>query len=95
MDSNWQLFLDSLWPLTQAAITDLTERLDVAAEDVTVVSVEEVTWNDGSLGCAKPDMLYTQATVDGTRITLKVGDKEFAYHSGGGAAPAYCKKPTQ
>ena len=21
MDSNWQLFLDSLWPLTQAAIT--------------------------------------------------------------------------
>ena len=28
-------------------------RLDVAEEEIAVERVEEVTWNDGSLGCAR------------------------------------------
>ncbi len=81
--------------LTDAAVKDLAERAGVDASEVEVVEVEEVTWTDGSLGCAKPDMIYTQALVDGTRITLKVGEQEYAYHSGGGATPTWCKKPTE
>ncbi len=60
-----------------------------------VVAVEAVTWRDGSLGCAKPGTMYTQALVEGQRITLAVGDEEYAYHSGGDRDPFLCEDPTQ
>ena len=56
--------------------------------------MQEVTWRDGSLGCAKPDLLYTQALVDGSRITLRVAGTTYEYHSGG-SRPFLCKNPTE
>lgn len=81
--------------LVQAAIDDLAEREGVDPEQIEVVSVEEVTWNDGSLGCADPDMSYTQALVPGQRITLILDGEEMAYHSGKGEPAFYCPDPTQ
>jgi hypothetical protein len=40
-----------------------------------------VTWSDGSLGCPKPGMLYTQALVPGYRVKLKVGSEVWDYHA--------------
>lgn len=60
-------------PEVTAAITDLAEHLDIAAEDVAVVSYEDVTWPDGALGCPEPGMSYTQALVPGTRLVLEAG----------------------
>ncbi len=56
-----------------AAAADLAVTLEVDLTEVEVVAVEEVTWRDGSRGCALPGMSYTQALVDGSRITLRVG----------------------
>lgn len=72
------------------AVADLAERLDVDPADIEVVSIEEVTWPDGSLGCPEPGMAYTQALVDGSRIVLSVDDTEYEYHSGRGGDPFYC-----
>lgn len=72
------------------AVADLAERLDVDPADIEVVSVEEVTWPDGALGCPEPGMAYTQALVDGSRIVLSVDDTEYEYHSGRGGDPFYC-----
>jgi hypothetical protein len=77
------------------AVDDLAAGLGVDAGEVEVVSVEEVTWRDGSRGCAQPGMAYTQALIDGSRITLRAGGRTYEYHSGGSQPPARCDKPTQ
>lgn len=77
------------------AVDDLAATLDVAVDEVEVVSTEEVTWRDGSRGCAKPGEMYTQALVDGLRITLRAGGRTYEYHSGGSQPPALCEKPTE
>jgi len=79
----------------QPAIDDLAARLSVKPEEVEVVLVEGVTWRDGSLGCAKPGMRYTQALVEGTRVRLRVGERTYEYHAGGATPPFLCAKPTQ
>ncbi|NIK58891.1 hypothetical protein [Kribbella shirazensis] len=75
------------------AKADLSKRLGVDAAAVTVVSSEEVTWPDGSLGCPEPGMRYTQALVPGNRTVLEAGGKQYAYHSGGHRAPFLCEHP--
>ena len=86
---------DAASPPARLAVADLAARLGVAESDVVVDSVEEVTWRDGSLGCAEKGMMYTQALVDGSRITLSVDGRRYEYHSGGRRAPFLCERPTQ
>lgn len=81
--------------LAPLAIADLATRLDVDPVLIEVVADEAVTWSDGSLGCAKPDMMYTQALVEGSRIILRVDEKDYEYHSSGSSAPFWCEAPTQ
>lgn len=85
----------TLAPVVQQAVDDLAQRLGVRAADVELVAVEEVTWRDGSLGCAQPGMSYAQALVEGSRITLRAGERTYEYHSGGSGAPSLCEEPTQ
>jgi hypothetical protein len=79
-------------PVGQAK-ADLAKRLGVAAAEVTVVSSDEVTWPDGSLGCPEPGMHYTQALVQGSRIILEAAGKQYHYHSGGTRPPFLCENP--
>ena len=76
-----------------ASIADLATRLGVDASKVTLVSQEEVTWSDGSLGCPQPDMSYIQVLVNGSLIILEAGGTDYEYHSGGGRGPFYCSNP--
>jgi hypothetical protein len=82
-------------PIVDAAIADVARRHSVEAQ---VVEVESVTWRDGSLGCPRKGMMYTQALVPGWRIVLASGDRSFEYHSGlrgppFPCAPGLAKKP--
>jgi hypothetical protein len=77
------------------AVDDLAAALGVAGEEVEVVAVEEVTWRDGSRGCAEPGQMYTQALIDGLRITLRAAGRTYEYHSGGGQPPMLCENPTE
>ena len=79
-------------PLEQAK-ADLAERLGVPVDDVTVVSSEEVTWPDSSLGCPQPGMMYAQVLTEGSRILLSAGGRTYEYHSGGQRAPFLCETP--
>jgi hypothetical protein len=80
-------------PVEQAK-ADLANRLGVDPGQVTVVSFSEVTWSDGSLGCPEPGMVYTQALVDGSRIILEAGGKQYHYHSGASRPPFLCENPS-
>ena len=76
-----------------AILADLHERLGggLDASGVTLVSVEEVTWNDGSLGCPQPGELYTQALVDGVRVVVAHDGTEYDYRVPNGGEPRLCE----
>jgi hypothetical protein len=76
-------------------VTDLATRLGADPASIEVVSEEEVMWSDGSLGCAKKGMLYTQALVKGSRITLRAEGADYEYHSGGSGNAFLCEAPTE
>ncbi|WP_181310125.1 hypothetical protein [Nocardioides campestrisoli] len=79
----------------ERATADLAERLAVPPGAVELVAQEEVTWRDGSLGCAQPGFSYTQALVPGSRITLRVDGTEYEYHAGGRGDPFLCADPSE
>ena len=71
---------EGLESVVSEVVADLASRLGVSASQIVVVSAEEVTWRDGSLGCPEPGMAYTQALVNGTRIRLSSGGVLYEYH---------------
>jgi hypothetical protein len=79
----------------RAAVVDLAARQGVETTAITVVSTDEVTWRDGSMGCPEPGMNYTQALVPGIRVVLELDGVRYEYHSGGGRSMFLCEKPQQ
>ncbi len=63
---------------------DLAQRLNVAVDQIRVVSVRAVDWPDASLGCPKPGMSYADVVTPGFEIILEANGQEYAYHTGGG-----------
>lgn len=82
--------------LVEMAVADLAARLSLDQSAVEVVSVEELTWPDPSLGCPQPGMKYQQIPVDGYRIRLRVAGQTYAYHGGGNRPrPFLCQRPAR
>jgi hypothetical protein len=79
--------------LVEEAVVDLATRLGVSETDIELISIEEVTWSDGSLGCPEPGKSYTQALVEGHRIVLGHEEKVYVYHTGGDLGPFLCPNP--
>ena len=69
----------------------LIVRLGVAEEAIVVKAVEAVQWPDGSLGCPRPDMTYTQATTPGFRVVLEVQGRAYEYHTDAGRLVVLCE----
>ena len=67
--------------IVRTAIADLRGRLNDGDAEIEVVSVDEVDWPDGSIGCPQPGMGYTQALLPGYRVRLRAGRREFDYHA--------------
>ena len=79
-------------PVTEA-VQDLANRLGVSSEEIVLVKEESVTWRDGSLGCPKANMMYTQALIEGALIVLRVDGRDYQYHSGNGRESVFCETP--
>ncbi len=60
---------------------DAAGRLGVEAASLEVVRAEAVTWSDGSLGCPKPDVVYTQALEPGYWVVLQAGEQQLDYRA--------------
>ena len=74
-----------------AVVTDALTRSGAARSAITVEKSEQVQWNDGSLGCPQPDMMYTMAIVDGYHIVLNVGGERFDYRLNDGGYFVLCE----
>ena len=68
--------------LIERAIADLVQATSAAADEIAVVSTEEVEWSDTSLGCPQPDEMYAQMITPGYLIVLEGGGETYEYHSG-------------
>lgn len=79
-------------PVVQA-MTDLSQRLSVTVDDIELVSLLEVTWRDGSIGCPEAGVAYTQALVPGQQMILRVNGVEYHYHSAKNSVFTYCSNP--
>ncbi len=79
-------------PVVQA-MTDLSQRLSVTVDDIELVSLLEVTWRDGSIGCPEAGVAYTQALVPGQQMILRVNGVEYYYHSAKNSVFTYCGDP--
>jgi hypothetical protein len=72
----------------------LVIRLNIPPEEIILVDVVRVVWRDGSLGCPKPGVMYTQALVEGLRIRLRAGGVIYHYHSSKRGQPFLCESPS-
>ncbi len=81
--------------MLQLTIADLTERLELDPQLVTVMDVESVIWSDSSLGCPQAEMEYTQVVTPGYRITLAVEDREYPYHTDEDGEITLCLRDVQ
>lgn len=80
-------------PFVEAARADLAQRLSVAAGEIEVLLVEQVTWRNSALGCPQPDRAYLDVLTPGQRTVLTHGGLEYHYH--GGEQPFPCDAPEE
>ena len=64
-------------------VADAAALAGVDEAAVTILSYEEVTWPDGSLGCPQPDMGYIQVLIDGYKVVVLAGGVEYDYRGSG------------
>jgi len=75
-------------------VADLATRIHAKPEELEIIGAEAVIWPDGSLGCPKPDLNYTQAPVPGYRIVLRHMDKHYDYRASEAGYIFLCKRPS-
>jgi hypothetical protein len=54
----------------------------VRREQLVIVRAESVVWNDGSLGCPEPGMMYTQALVNGYWVVIDAAGQKYDFRVG-------------
>jgi hypothetical protein len=78
-----------------AIMADAARQTGIGEERIDVIRAESVTWNDGSLGCPEPGMVYTQALVDGYHVVLDVDGEELDYRVDSGGGFRVCESPNR
>ena len=63
------------------ARNDAAHRRDLRASQVRVVRYTRRTWPDGCLGLGGPDVICTQALVDGYRAVFEVRGRRVVYRT--------------
>jgi hypothetical protein len=78
-------------PAIDAAVRDLTARVNVASSDVHVEQAEAREWSDASLGCPQPGQLYAQVITPGYLIVLSAGGQRYEYHADARGRAILCR----
>jgi len=78
-----QRILDSI--LNEAAALAKIRR-----EQLVVERAQSVVWNDGSLGCPEPGMMYTQALIKGYWVVVEAAGRKFDFRVGNGGRFRLC-----
>ncbi len=67
--------------VANAVIVDLSKQTGIPAGQLQVTQYSRQTWSNGCLGLAKPGEVCTQAVVEGWRVVLSNGQRNWVYRS--------------
>lgn len=70
---------------------DVAHRTGLDPGAIRLGSAESVTWQDGSLGCPQPGVMYTQMLVPGYRVRIEAGGRSWVYHTAKSGIPMLCR----
>ena len=62
----------------------------VDRKQLVIVRAESVVWNDGSLGCPEPGMMYTQALVNGYWVVIDAAGEKYDFRVDSGGSFRLC-----
>ncbi len=65
----------------EAARAELARRINAPADQIQVVSIEQVDWPDASLGCPQPGQMYIQVITPGYKVILAAGGQRYEVHT--------------
>jgi len=68
-------------PIVAQAREHLVRKLGIPAAQISLFSVESITWPDASLGCPQSGSVYAQIETPGYLILLEAGGKAYTYHT--------------
>jgi ABC-type glycerol-3-phosphate transport system substrate-binding protein len=79
--------------LLTPVVADAASRAGVEASAVAVITAQEMMWPDGSLGCAEPGGIYTQAIVPGYWVIVEAGGIAYDYRLDDAGSFTLCTSP--
>lgn len=59
----------------------VAQALDLPVRRIQFISAVVYTWPDTSLGCPRTGQEYTAGEIDGYRIVVSAGDREYIFHT--------------
>jgi hypothetical protein len=86
---------DELTSAQTAALTALSETLNLPADEITFVSADGVTWPNGCLGIVRMGVMCTEAEVPGYKMTLEANGETYEVHTNGDGSIALVAEDTQ
>lgn len=78
--------------LLQRLVDIAADETGVEQPEIDIVRAEAVVWNDGSLGCPEPGVMYTQVPADGYHVELVAGDALYDYRVADGDQIRRCER---
>lgn len=74
-----------------ALIRELSALADVPIDEIDVAAAEPVVWPNAGLGCPAEGMAYADVQVEGMRIVLAAGGRDYAFHTDGAQRYVLCQ----
>jgi hypothetical protein len=76
--------------ILEPILVEAAKLAKVPREKLVIVRAESVVWNNGSLGCPEPGMMYTEALVNGYWVVIDADGKRYDFRVGGGGSFRLC-----
>ncbi|NJK27363.1 MAG: hypothetical protein HC925_00545 [Coleofasciculaceae cyanobacterium SM2_3_26] len=67
--------------ITQSILVDVSQRINIAISEITIVEATRQTWSDGCLGLGGDGMFCTEALVSGWEVVAVGGDRVWVYRT--------------
>ena len=59
----------------------VSQESGLNTDQVNLVRAQKATWRDGSMGCPQPNLMYTQALVEGYWVIMIAGNEEYDFRA--------------
>ena len=76
--------------ILESILKEAAALAKVARDQLVIVRADSALWNDGSLGCPEPGMMYTQAEVNGYWIVIEAAGQKYDFRVGRGGSFRLC-----